>query len=342
MGRCRLLATGLLTLVLVATCVGCGGDEVTSAPITLTMVSTTKLDGAAAPAYQLFADLVEEHSDGRVVVDIYPNSQLYPATEQWEAVATGAVDMLADASYWIYQYVPDVMVFYVDGVWDGREHCYAALEDSELSQVLGERIAAAGPMKAIGFMPASLNMGIINSVRETRYLADLEGLRIQSSPGSPPPPMYDYVGAKGVPLSLEETSVGFRQGILDAVQMTADTIDGFRLYDTGQHVLWRISMFPNLVLIMNRDSWDSLPADLQDAIENEIMPQVYEFDKRNYREVEDAAMETIAQNVKTVNWVTEQDLDAYVEYAQTHPVYMMQMLMVDPRIIEIVEQIRTE
>jgi TRAP-type C4-dicarboxylate transport system substrate-binding protein len=352
MGRYKMLATGLLMLGLVAGSVGCGGDEAsptptdgataTPEPITLTMVSTTKTDGAAAPAYQLFADLVEEYSDGSVTVDIYPNSQLYPATEQWEAVATGAVDMLADASYWIYQYVPDVMVFYMDGIWDGREHCYAALEDSDLPQVMAERIEDAGPMKALGFIPASLNMGIINSVRETKYLEDLEGLRIQSSPGSPPPAMYDYVGAKGVPLSLEETSLGFMQGILDAVHMTADTIDGFRLYDTGQHVLWRISMFPNLVMIMNRDSWDSLPADLQDAIENEIMPQVYEFDKRNYREVEDAAMETIAQNVKTVNWVTEQDLDAYVEYAQTHPVYMMQMLMVDPRIIEIVEQIRPE
>jgi hypothetical protein len=44
--------------------------------------------------------------------------------------------------------------------------------------------------------------------------------------------------------------------------------------------------------------------------------------------------------VETVNWVTQQDLDAYVEYAKTHSIYKMQMLMVDPRIIEIVEQAR--
>ena len=352
MNRRMLLATGLLVLVLVTGSVGCGGEEATPTPtgettptpepITLTMVSSTKPDGAAAHAYRLFADLVEEYSDGRVTVDIYPNSQLYPATEQWEAVATGAVDIIADASYWIYQYVPDVMVFYVDGVWEGREHCYAALEDSELPQVLAERIEDAGPVKALGFIPASLNMGIINSVKETRYLEDLEGMRIQTSPGSPPPPMYDYAGAKGVPLALEEVSIGFMQGILDAVQITADMIDALRLYETGHHVLWRTSIFPNLVLVMNGDSWDGLPADVQDAIVNEIMPQVYEFDKQKYREIEDSAVETIAQNVETANWVTQQDLDAYVEYARTHPVYQMQMLMVDPRIIEIVDEVRPE
>jgi C4-dicarboxylate-binding protein DctP len=344
------ILTGVLILALIMAVVGCGGGEATPTPadgmtptpepITLRMSSSTKPDGAAAYAYRLFADLVEEYSNGRVTVDIYPNSQLYPATENWEAVATGAVDILADASYWIYQYVPDVMVFYMDGVWEGRDHCYSALEDSDLPRVLGERIEAAGPVKSLGFIPASLNMGIINSVRETKYLEDLEGLRIQSSPGSPPPTLYDYVGAKGVPLSLEEVSIGFVQGVLDAVHITADMIDILRLYDTGQHVLWRISLFPNLVLIMNKDSWDGLPADVQDAIENEIMPQVYEFDKQYYREVEDAALETIALNVETVNWVTQQDLDAYSEYAQTHPVYQMQMLMVDPRIIEIVDETR--
>jgi len=183
-------------------------------------------------------------------------------------------------------------------------------------------------------------MGIINSVKETKYLEDLRGMRIQSSPGAPPPAMYDYVGAKAIPVAIEEYSIAFIQGILDAVQMTADAIDAFMLYDTGQHVLWSISMFPNLVMIMNRDSWDGLPADVQDMIVNRIMPQVYEFDKQNYREIEESAMKTIAQNVKTVNWVTQQDLDAYVEYAKTHSIYKMQMLMVDPRIIEIVEQAR--
>jgi C4-dicarboxylate-binding protein DctP len=350
MDRRMLLATGLLVLVLVTGSVGCGGEEATPAPegettptpepITLTMVSSTKPDGAAAHAYRLFADLVEEYSNGRVAVDIYPNSQLFPATEQWEAVVTGTVDMLADASYWIYQYVPDVMIFYMDGMFTTYEHAYAVLEDSELPQVLAERIEDAGPVKALGFIPASLNMGIINSVKETKYLEDLEGMRMQSSPGSPPPPMYDYVGAKAVPVAIEEYTIAFMQGILDAVQTTADTIDGFRLYDVGQHILWRISMFPNLVLIMNRDSWDGLPADVQDIIVNRIMPEVYEFDKQKYREIEESAMETIAQNVETVNWVTQQDLDAYVEYAKTHPVYKMQMLMVDPRIIEIVDQVR--
>jgi C4-dicarboxylate-binding protein DctP len=356
MHKLRML-TGLLLLALLAGAAGCGdGGEgkvtptptgaatpsptPTPKPITLKMVSSTKPDGAAVPTYRLFADLVEEYSDGRVTVDIYPNSQLYPVTEQWEAVATGSVDMLADASYWIYQYVPDVMVFYMDGVWESREHCYAALEDTDLPQVLAERIEDAGPVKALGFIPAALNMGIINSVKETKYLEDLRGMRIQSSPGAPPPAMYDYVGAKAIPVAIEEYSIAFIQGILDAVQMTADAIDAFMLYDTGQHVLWSISMFPNLVMIMNRDSWDGLPADVQDMIVNRIMPQVYEFDKQHYREVEESAMETIAQNVETVNWVTQQDLDAYVEYAKTHSIYKMQMLMVDPRIIEIVEQAR--
>jgi len=70
------------------------------------------------------------------------------------------------------------------------------------------------------------------------------------------------------------------------------------------------------------------------------MPEVYEFDKMRYREVEDEAMKRIAENVETVNWCTQEDLDTYIEFASAHPVIKVQMLMVDPRIPEIIEAIR--
>ncbi|UCC60796.1 MAG: TRAP transporter substrate-binding protein [Dehalococcoidia bacterium] len=349
MGKFTVLLNILLAIVLIAGTVGCNGGEATQTPaegtppgptaepITLKFVSSTTHEGVAAEAYNLFADLVEEYTDGRVTVDLFLGSQLFPVTEELEAVVTGAVDIMADASYWIFQYVPDVMVFYVDGVWEGREHAYAALEESELPRVLAERIEEAGPVKVLGFMPASLVMGIINSVKESTHMKALEGFRINSSPGSPPAPIYDYMGMVGVPLAYEEVPTSFMQGILDAVQITSDSMVSLRLYETGNHVLWRISSFPNLVMIMNEDSWESLPADARDIIITEVMPEVYEFAKTKYREIEEVSVQTIAENVETVNWVTQEDLHAYVEYARDHPVWKTQMLMVDPEIVEIIE-----
>jgi TRAP-type C4-dicarboxylate transport system substrate-binding protein len=352
MNKLAMSAIWLLALVLVGGTVGCGGDEATPSPtggvapsptvepITLRLVTSVTEDSAAGQVYNHFADLVREYSGGLAVVDVYPGSQLFPATEQWEAVVTGTVDILADSTYWVSPYVPDVMVFFMDGVWEDYEHAYAALEESELPQVLAEKVAEAGLAKMLGVMPASMAFGTINSDRETQKLKDLDGLRTQSSPGAPPPAICDYTGMSAVPLAYEEYTTAFMQGIVDALQATADEMANLRLHETGKHVLWRYAMFPTVTLIINSDSWEGLPAGIQDVILNEVMPEVYEFDKARFREIEDAAIELIGQNVETVHWVTQEDLDPYLEYLPSHPIYQVQKLMIDPRIVEIVDDIR--
>ncbi|VDS07158.1 C4-dicarboxylate-binding periplasmic protein precursor [Paracoccus haematequi] len=44
---------------------------------------------------QKFKELAEQYTDGRVTVEIYPNSQLYKDKEELEALQMGAVQMLA-------------------------------------------------------------------------------------------------------------------------------------------------------------------------------------------------------------------------------------------------------
>lgn len=348
-----MLLTGLLALVLgvaVFACQSEGGATTTlilapgtgaaTEAVTLRLVTSSKPDGALADVCGYFAELLEEYSDGRVMVDIYPGSELLPATAQWEALVTRSIDVFADATYWFQQYVPDVMLSYIDGLWEGYDHAFAVLEDSELPWILAQKIEDAGTVKVLGFLPAGMVTGVINRDRETRYLKDLEGLRVNTAPGAAPTSIEGYTGMVGVPVALEEAAATFLQGELDAVHYPASVIADLGIYEYGSHILYRRTMFPMLALVMNKDSWHSLPADIRDLILNRIMPEVYEFDKMRYREAEAAAMKLIARNVDTVNWCTQEDLDAYAEYCKTYSVVKAQMLMVDPRLLEIIEELR--
>jgi TRAP-type C4-dicarboxylate transport system substrate-binding protein len=356
MSKIAVVLAGLLVLALLASAVSCGGDETTAKPtggvsptlspeptpepITLKLVLSTPLNSVGGIIHQRFADLMEEYTHGRVLVDIYPGSQLFPVTEAWEAVVTGAVDMMSDATYWVSSAVPDVMAFYIDGMWQSYDQAYAALEETELPDIIAEKIEEAGPVKVLTIIPTGINMCVANSVRETEYLADLEGLRCQSSPGSPSMPLYDYVGMAAVPVSFEETSAAFIQGVIDAVQYPPYTITDLGMHETAQHVICHASMLPTVAMMVNMDSWNAIPADLQDIIINEVVPETYEFGKRIYREAEDEALDTIAENVETLHWTRPDDYAAYVKYAMAHPVIKVMMLMVDPEILEIIEEAR--
>ena len=136
MGKPAIFIAVLLVSALVINLIGCGGGDATpiptgavtpspsptAKPITLKLVCSAPIDDATTRAYYHFADLVEFHTDGRVTIDVYPGSQLFAATEEFEAVVGGTVDIFADATYYFSQYVPDVMVSYIDGLWEGYDH----------------------------------------------------------------------------------------------------------------------------------------------------------------------------------------------------------------------------
>ncbi len=345
------LLIAILSLVVITGVVGCSGTESTPTatgpasptpePITLKLISSMPADAVGGRIYQHFAGLVEEYTDGRVTVDIYPGSQLFPVTEEWEALVTGTVDIMADASYWISPYVPDVMAFYVDGLWESFEQAYAALEESDLPQLLGAKIEEAGPVETLVIMPTGIRTCVLNTVRETASLEDLDGLRCQSSPGTPAQPLYEYTGMAAVPVAFEEAPTALVQGVIDAVHFPPFTIVDFGMHEMADHALVRTSMLPTTVLLMNRDSWEGLPEDIRDIITDDVVPEVYEFGKRNYREAEEAALELIEENVETMHWIAQDELDAYVEYAHAHPTIVVQMLMVDPEILDIIEGLRS-
>jgi TRAP-type C4-dicarboxylate transport system substrate-binding protein len=91
---------------------------------------------------------------------------------------------------------------------------------------------------------------------------------------------------------------------------------------------------------MNIESWERLPADIQDIILDRVMPEMYEYTKSLYREEEDAALEAIEQNVETMHWVTAEDSAPYYEYLPTHSLQIVQTLMIDPEIVQIIDDFR--
>lgn len=356
MRRPVMLLSLLLILPIITTIIACGDDKAsptpgatgtqeatpipTIKPITLKLV-TAALEGTPrGDIFFHFKDLVEECTNRRVMIDIYPGAQLFPRTEEWEAVVTGAVDIFADSTYYISQAVPDVMFSYMDGLWESYEQAYAALEKSELPQILRQKVEEAGPVKLLGILPGEMVGCILNSVRETKQLNDLDGLRCQSSPGSPSTAIYTYSGMVDVPIAAEEVSVAFIQGIVDAVQYTAGALTSQGLHETAKHALCRTAFFTAYAMLINSDSWESLPSEDRYIILNEVMPEMYDYAKTISRESEETSLELIEQEVETMHWITQEESDTYMEYSQTHPIYQVQRLMVDPRILEIVDELR--
>lgn len=217
-----------------------------------------------APEY--FAKLVERMSNGRLKVKVYGAGQLVPALEVFDAVSQGTVEMGHGAAYYWKGKVP-ASVFFTSVPFglnaqemNGWLHFGGGLE-------LWREVYA--PFNLVPF--AAGNSGVQMAGwfnREINSLADLKGLkmRIPGLGGE----VITRAGGEAVTIPGGELYTALQTGVIDATEWVAPYND----LAFGFHQVAKYYYYPgwhetgsSLELIINKEAWESLPADLQAMVE---------------------------------------------------------------------------
>ena len=75
-----------------------GPASAADSPIVLKFSHVVASDTPKGKAADKFKELAEKYTDGKVKVEVYPNSTLYKDKEELEALQLGAVQMLAPSN----------------------------------------------------------------------------------------------------------------------------------------------------------------------------------------------------------------------------------------------------
>ncbi len=102
-------------------------------PIILKVGATTSPDGHYVKGLEQFKAKVEEYSDNKVKVEIYPNSQLGNERDLIESVSFGFVEMAIVSTGPLANFVPDFAVFDLPFIVSERERAYTIM-DGEVGQ----------------------------------------------------------------------------------------------------------------------------------------------------------------------------------------------------------------
>ena len=85
----------VLAAVSIAALISVGPAQAADSPIVLKFSHVVASDTPKGKAADKFKELAEKYTDGKVKVEVYPNSTLYKDKEELEALQLGAVQMLA-------------------------------------------------------------------------------------------------------------------------------------------------------------------------------------------------------------------------------------------------------
>ncbi len=217
-------------------------------------------------AAEKWADLVEERSDGRITLRVYPNSQLVNGdqTREFSAMRQGLIDMAVGSTINWSPQVPELNLFSLPFLMPDAEAV-----DAITGGEAGEKVFAA--IESRGVIPLAWGENgfreLSNSKLPVDSPEDLDGLKIRVV-GSPLfQDTFTALGANPTQMSWADAKPALTTGAVDGQENPLSVFDVARIDQVGQQylTLWHYMNDP-LIFAVNRSVWQQLPEEDRDIL----------------------------------------------------------------------------
>ena len=225
--------------------------------------------GTAEPLHQAsvyFAKLVNERSDGRIAIEVFPGGQLGTNIDLYEQVRLGApVIQISDPGY-LSDYVADFGILNGPYLLDDPAD-FANVVASDWYKEITEKLAQQNDMRvlSLGWLFGSRH---IISNREIRTPADIESVTIRVPPNTMWIETFRAMGARGETLAWAEVYSGLASGVVEAAEAPLSSLLGARLYENANTVSMTGHFTAFIGPVMNEDLFRAMPEDLQAVMIN--------------------------------------------------------------------------
>lgn len=252
-----------LVLLLAVSGVFAGGSSDTSGPIVLKVGGIQTTEDPSTKALYKMAEIVEEKSDGRLKMDIYPASQLGSANTQVEAVSMGAQDMFVDAG-WVGTYIPSKTIDAMWFIFEDADH-YARYINSDVNKAMEEEFRQLLNIRVIAsnWYRAPRSFASKNPITS---ISDFEGLVIRIPELNGYVESVDALGGKSTQVAWGETYLALQQGVVDAAEGPIDNLYSMHFYEAAPNITISNHLRDSMQVMINDAKFSSLDEDLQQIL----------------------------------------------------------------------------
>jgi C4-dicarboxylate-binding protein DctP len=218
-------------------------------------------------AAELFKKLAEERTHGRVIVEIYPNSQLYKDREEIEALQLGAVQMLAPSlSKFGPLGVRSFELFDLPYIFPNKETLYRIMDGDVGRKLLGE----LEPRGIIGLAYWDNGFKHMSANRPLRGVEDFKGLKMRIQSSKVLEAQMKALGANPQAMAFSEVHSALQQGVVDGTENPISNLYTQKMHQVQRHLTLSQHGYLGYAVIVNKAFWEGLPADIRKILEKAL------------------------------------------------------------------------
>ncbi|SFC74345.1 TRAP transporter substrate-binding protein [Collimonas sp. OK412] len=273
-------------------------------PIVIKFSHVVANDTPKGKAALRFKELAEKATNGRVKIEVYPNSTLYKDKEEMEALQLGAVQMLAPS---LAKFGPlgvkEFELFDLPYIFPGRD----VLDDVTQGAIGKELFKKLEPKGITGLAYWDNGFKVMSANKPLHLPADFKGLKMRIQSSKVLDAQMRILGANPQVLAFSEVYQALQTGVVDGTENPPSNLYTQKMYEVQKYVAMSNHGYLGYAVIVNKKFWDGLPADIRSELDG-AMKETTRYANTIAQQENDSAMEAIRKSGKTVVYnLTDQE-----------------------------------
>lgn len=284
---------------------GLAGPSSAQSPIIIKFSHVVATDTPKGKASEKFKELAEKYTNGKVKVEVYPNSTLYKDKEELEALQLGSVQMLAPSNSKFGPLgIREFEVFDLPYILPDLKTLRKVTEGP-----LGARLLKLLEPKGItglaywdnGFKQMSANKKLVTP-------ADYQGVKFRIQSSRVLQAQFKALGSLPQVMAFSEVYQALQTGVVDGQENTWSNIYTQKMHEVQKYITETNHGYIGYVVIVNKKFWDDLPADIRDQL-SKAMKEATDFNNAQSQKENDDALAEIRKSGKSeiIKLTPEQD-----------------------------------
>ena len=272
-----------------------GGPALAQSPTVIKFSHVVAPDTPKGKGSLKFKELAEKYTNGKVVVEVYPNSQLYKDNEELQALQLGAVQMLAPSlakfgPLGVREFEVFDLPFILPNKAALRKVCDGPL-GAKLMKLLEPKGIVGLAYWDNGFKDMSANKPLLMP-------ADFRGLKMRIQSSKVLEAQMRALGAIPQVMAFSEVYQALATGVVDGTENPPSNEYTQKMHEVQKYTTLSEHGYVGYAVITNKRFWDGLPADIRAAL-TKAMNEATAFANDIAQKENDEALEEIRKSGKS-------------------------------------------
>lgn len=242
-------------------------EPATVSPIVIKFSHVAAPHAHKSRAAEHFKKLAETYTNGRVRIELYPNSQLYKDKEELEALQLGAVQMLAPS---VSKFGPlgirAFEVFDLPYIFAGYDEL-SKITQGEVGRDLLKLLEAKG---LVGLAYWNNGFKILSANTPLLGPDDVLGLKMRIQASKVIEAQMWALGGLPQVLAFSEAYQALSSGVVDGTENTPANMYNQKMFEVQKNATLTNHGYLGYAVISNAKFWTGLPADVRASLERAI------------------------------------------------------------------------